>query len=53
MTTAHKGMTRRHVLAATGAGVLAAGFGALPALALETVRQGYVNLMPGQARQGR
>jgi hypothetical protein len=26
MTTANKGLTRRHVLAATGAGVVAAGF---------------------------
>jgi NitT/TauT family transport system substrate-binding protein len=34
-------MTRRHVLAASGAGVLAAGFGARPAFALDTVRQGY------------
>src|SRR6186713_3276595 len=47
MTTADKGMTRRHVLAATGAGVLAAGFGARPAFALETVRQGYQTNMWG------
>jgi ABC-type nitrate/sulfonate/bicarbonate transport system substrate-binding protein len=40
-------MTRRHVLAATGAGVLAAGFGARPALALDTVRQGYQTNMWG------
>ena len=47
MTTANKGLTRRHVLAATGAGVLAAGFGARPAFALETVRQGYQTNMWG------
>src|SRR5216683_2655394 len=35
------GITRRSYLAATGAGVLAAGFGMRPAAALETVRQGY------------
>jgi taurine transport system substrate-binding protein len=35
-------MTRRHYLAATGAGVLAAGLGVGPALAqLATIRQGY------------
>jgi ABC-type nitrate/sulfonate/bicarbonate transport system substrate-binding protein len=35
-------MTRRHYLAATGAGVLAAGLGpSRPAVALETIRQGY------------
>ncbi len=33
--------TRRQYLAATGAGVLAAGLGARPAFALETIRQGY------------
>ncbi len=47
MTTANRGLTRRHVLAATGAGVLAAGFGARPAFALETVRQGYQTNMWG------
>jgi NitT/TauT family transport system substrate-binding protein len=47
MTTANKGMTRRHVLTATGAGVLAAGFGARPAFALDTVRQGYQTNMWG------
>src|SRR6476619_7408835 len=47
MTTANKGLTRRHVLAATGAGVLAAGFGARPAFALDTVRQGYQTNMWG------
>src|SRR5262249_24285180 len=47
MTIAHKGLTRRHVLAATGAGVLAAGFGARPAFALDTVRQGYQTNMWG------
>jgi NitT/TauT family transport system substrate-binding protein len=41
MTTRHLGMTRRHCLATAGAGVLAAGLGAPPAAALETVRQGY------------
>jgi ABC-type nitrate/sulfonate/bicarbonate transport system substrate-binding protein len=36
------GLTRRQYLAATGAGVLAAGFGSLrPAAALDNVRQGY------------
>ncbi len=44
----HKGgITRRHYLAATGAGVLAAGFGVRPAAALETVRQGYQTNMWG------
>src|SRR5579872_289032 len=47
MTIATKGMTRRHYLAATGAGVLAAGFGAKSAAALETVRQGYQTNMWG------
>ena len=47
MTIANRGLTRRHVLAATGAGVLAAGFGARPAFALETVRQGYQTNMWG------
>src|SRR6187399_1407050 len=41
MTTANRGLTRRHVLAATGAGVLAAGFGTRPAFALDPIRQGY------------
>src|SRR5215470_1581490 len=41
------GITRRHYLAATGAGLLAAGLGARPALALETVRQGYQTNMWG------
>src|SRR5207244_6069941 len=35
------GLTRRHYLALTGAGALAAGLGVRPAAALETVRQGY------------
>ena len=35
------GLTRRHYLAASGAGALALGFGMRPAAALETVRQGY------------
>src|SRR5689334_24106069 len=47
MTIANRGLTRRHVLAASGAGVLAAGFGARPAFALETVRQGYQTNMWG------
>jgi ABC-type nitrate/sulfonate/bicarbonate transport system substrate-binding protein len=35
-------MTRRHYLAATGAGVLALGLGGVrPAFALDTIRQGY------------
>jgi ABC-type nitrate/sulfonate/bicarbonate transport system substrate-binding protein len=40
-------ITRRSYLAATGAGVLAAGFGMRPAAALETVRQGYQTNMWG------
>ena len=47
MTIATKGMTRRQYLATTGAGVLAAGLGARPAAALETVRQGYQTNMWG------
>jgi NitT/TauT family transport system substrate-binding protein len=47
MTIASKGMTRRQYLATTGAGVLAAGLGARPAAALETVRQGYQTNMWG------
>ena len=47
MTIAHKKITRRHYLAASGAGLLAAGMGARPALALETVRQGYQTNMWG------
>ena len=40
--TKHVAMTRRQHLAATGAGMLAAGLGCLrPAFALETIRQGY------------
>src|ERR1700757_4922841 len=39
--TKQGGLTRRHYLTATGAGVLAAGFGVRPAAALATVRQGY------------
>ncbi len=34
-------LTRRHTLAAAGAGVLAAGLGVRPAAALDTIRQGY------------
>jgi NitT/TauT family transport system substrate-binding protein len=48
MTILHKGITRRHALAATGAGVLAAGLGVRPAsAALEMVRQGYQTNMWG------
>jgi len=47
MTTA-KGLTRRHALAAGGAGVLAAGFGFKPAFAENApVRQGYQTNMWG------
>src|SRR6185312_9470145 len=41
------GMTRRHYLAAGGAGALALGLGVRPAAALETVRQGYQTNMWG------
>jgi len=44
---AKKGMTRRHYLAVSGAGVLTAGLGIRPAAALETVRQGYQTNMWG------
>ncbi len=48
MTILHKGLTRRHVMAGAGAGVLAAGLGVRPgAAALETVRQGYQTNMWG------
>jgi sulfonate transport system substrate-binding protein len=47
MTILKSGLTRRHYLAATGAGVLAAGMGLRPAFALETVRQGYQTNMWG------
>jgi ABC-type nitrate/sulfonate/bicarbonate transport system substrate-binding protein len=48
MTILKNGITRRHALAATGAGVLAAGMGLRPAsAALETVRQGYQTNMWG------
>ena len=48
MTLLQKGITRRHALAATGAGVLAAGLGVRRAsAALETVRQGYQTNMWG------
>ncbi len=40
MTTPRHAMTRRHYLAATGAAALTAGL-VRPALALETIRQGY------------
>jgi ABC-type nitrate/sulfonate/bicarbonate transport system substrate-binding protein len=42
-----KGITRRHYLAASGAGVLAAGIGLRPALADAPVRQGYQTNMWG------
>src|SRR5665213_4142347 len=48
MTLLKKSITRRHALAATGAGVLAAGLGVRGAsAALETVRQGYQTNMWG------
>jgi ABC-type nitrate/sulfonate/bicarbonate transport system substrate-binding protein len=48
MTIWNKGLSRRQALAATGAGVLAAGFGIQPAsAALATVRQGYQTNMWG------
>ena len=48
MTTFVKGITRRHALAATGAGVLAAGLGVKSAIAeMATVRQGYQTNMWG------
>ena len=48
MTTSNKGMTRRHYLAATGAGLVAAGLGARPSFAAAgTIRQGYQTNMWG------
>src|ERR1700687_4112997 len=48
MTLLQKGITRRHALAATGAGVLATGLGLRSSMAaLETVRQGYQTNMWG------
>ena len=48
MTSYAKRITRRHALAATGAGVLAAGLGVRPTLAaMATVRQGYQTNMWG------
>ncbi len=47
MTKTTNGITRRHALATTGAGVLAAGLGVRPALAEATVRQGYQTNMWG------
>ncbi|MBI2715401.1 MAG: ABC transporter substrate-binding protein [Rhizobiales bacterium] len=47
MTELHKGISRRHVLAGTGAGALVVGLGVKPAAALETVRQGYQTNMWG------
>ncbi|MGN6570510.1 MAG: ABC transporter substrate-binding protein [Pseudolabrys sp.] len=43
----NKGLTRRQTLVATGAGMLAAGFGLRPALAETTVKQGYQTNMWG------
>ncbi|MBV9556496.1 MAG: ABC transporter substrate-binding protein [Pseudolabrys sp.] len=40
-------LTRRQTLAAGGAGIIALGLGARPALALDTVRQGYQTNMWG------
>ena len=45
--TTNKGLTRRQTLVATGAGVLAAGFGLRPAFADTTVKQGYQTNMWG------
>jgi ABC-type nitrate/sulfonate/bicarbonate transport system substrate-binding protein len=48
MTILRKGISRRHALAATGAGVLAAGLGIRPAsAAMATIRQGYQTNMWG------
>jgi len=47
MTTSKKGLTRRHYLAATSAGVLAAGLGIRPSFAETTLRQGYQTNMWG------
>jgi NitT/TauT family transport system substrate-binding protein len=48
MTIWHTGMTRRHYLAATGAGVLAAGLAPMRrAFALDPIRQGYQTNMWG------
>jgi ABC-type nitrate/sulfonate/bicarbonate transport system substrate-binding protein len=47
MTVIRRGLTRRHYLAGTGAGVLATGLGIRPAPALAAVRQGYQTNMWG------
>jgi len=47
MTELLKGISRRHMLAATGGGALVLGLGLRPAAALETVRQGYQTNMWG------
>jgi ABC-type nitrate/sulfonate/bicarbonate transport system substrate-binding protein len=47
MTKSKTGLTRRHYLAATGAGVLAAGLGIRPSFAETALRQGYQTNMWG------
>ncbi|MGE0564850.1 MAG: ABC transporter substrate-binding protein [Pseudolabrys sp.] len=47
MSTTRSGLTRRHYLAASGAGILAAGLGIRPSFAATTVRQGYQTNMWG------
>lgn len=48
MTTSNKGLTRRHALAASGAGLIAAGLGIRPSFAADvTLRQGYQTNMWG------
>ncbi len=47
MMKASHGITRRHALAATGAGLMAAGLGVRPSFAATTVRQGYQTNMWG------
>ncbi len=47
MTAFGKGVTRRHALAAAGAGILTAGLGIRPAVAAASIRQGYQTNMWG------